>query len=164
MSGTALQTIEDYLAASYEWEPEYVRGVIQERPMPTRFHGKLVYLLSRRLPAAVDASVECRLRLAPDVVRIADLAIFTEPDSGEVYPNKPPLVTLEVLSPDDRVSEAIEKCEEYRTWGVAHIWVIEPRLQKFYVYTAGLSERDRFELPEYGFCVTAESLFAAARQ
>jgi hypothetical protein len=45
---------------------------------------------------------------------------------------------------------------------VPNIWVIDPELRKLYVYTAGLSERDRFDLPELGFTVTAGELFASA--
>jgi hypothetical protein len=63
---------------------------------------------------------------------------------------------------DDRLSEVPRKCEEYGTWGVPNIWVIESEMRKLYVYTAGFSEVDRFELPEFGFSVTAASLFSAA--
>jgi Uma2 family endonuclease len=160
MASTTLLTVEQYLKSHYEWEPEYVRGELIERAMPTKIHAKLVYLLSRRLPDQVHGFVEFRMRLQEGVFRIPDLAVFRdEPDD---FPATPPLVAVEVTSPDDRLSEILRKCEEYRAWGVPNIWVIESEMRKFYVYTAGLSEVDRFQLPEFGFSVTAASLFAAA--
>ena len=36
-------------------------------------------------------------------------------------PEKPPLVLIEVLSPNDRLTAVLEKLEEYRAWGVRHV-------------------------------------------
>ena len=42
-----------------------------------------------------------------------------------------------------------KKLEEYRVWGVRHIWLIDPWLKKLYVYSGGsLSEVKKFDLPE----------------
>jgi Uma2 family endonuclease len=160
MASTTLLTVEEYLKTHYEWEPEYVRGELIERAMPNKIHARLVALLTRRLPDALYCYVEFRMRLPESVFRIPDLAAFRdEPDD---FPAAPPLVTVEVTSPDDPLSEILRKCEEYRAWGVPNIWVIESEVRKFYVYTAGLSEVDRFDLAEFGFSVSAESLFAEA--
>ncbi len=131
--------------------------------MPTWVHGKLLYFLIRRLPPSCTGGVEVRMRIAEDVVRIPDLSVFlASAEPAEQHPSQPPLVTVEVLSPDDRHVEVMRKCHEYREWGVPNIWVIDPEARKLYVYTAGLSERDRFELPELGFTLSAAELFAAA--
>lgn len=160
MASSTLLTVDQYLKTPYEWEPEYVRGELIERPTPNKIHARLVALLTRRLPEAAFFYVEFRMRLSTDVIRIPDLAIFAaEPED---FPASPPIATIEVISPDDRLSEILRKCGEYREWGVPNIWVIEPDVRKFYVYTAGLSEVAQFELPEYGFSVSAESLFAEA--
>jgi Uma2 family endonuclease len=36
-------------------------------------------------------------------------------------PDTPPLIVVEILSPDDRLTEVREKLEEYRAWGVPHV-------------------------------------------
>jgi hypothetical protein len=50
--------------------------------------------------------------------------------------------------------------QDYRTWGVEHIWLVEPELKQFHIYDHGsLREVDQLELPEFGFVVTAADLF-----
>jgi Uma2 family endonuclease len=104
------------------------------------------------------------MQLAADLFRVPDLAVFTNPPA-EQAPSSPPLVVVEITSPDDRHQDLLQKLEEYRVWGVQHIWVVEPELKKFHVYdTEGLARVDQFELPQFGFSVTARELFAEASQ
>jgi hypothetical protein len=54
----------------------------------------------------------------------------------------------------------LQKLEEYRGWGVRHIWLVEPELKKLYVFDRGsLTEVQRLELPQFNFAVTAPELF-----
>jgi Uma2 family endonuclease len=53
-------------------------------------------------------------------------------------PDTPPLVAIEILSPDDRLIEVRQKLEEYQAWGVPHIWLIDPRSHRFYTCDSGL--------------------------
>jgi Uma2 family endonuclease len=43
-------------------------------------------------------------------------------------------VAIEIVSPDDRYSEMLEKLAEYQEWGVANIWVIDPHRRTLAVY------------------------------
>jgi hypothetical protein len=38
MGTKALISPEQYLSTHYEWDPEYVRGELRERPMPDGVH------------------------------------------------------------------------------------------------------------------------------
>ena len=101
------------------------------------------------------------MRLAADVFRIPDVAVFVGSPPAEQVPSSPPLVVIEITSPDDRHQELLEKLEEYRAWGVAHIWVVEPELKTLYVYAAGsLSKVSEFELRYLDFRVSGQELFA----
>jgi Uma2 family endonuclease len=164
MATSALLTAEQYLAMHFgEREPEFVHGELRERPMPTWTHGRLQFLLCLRLNQIGFACVEVRMRLANDLIRIPDVAVFVGAPPAEEVPTSPPFVVVEVTSPDDRHQDLLEKLEEYRAWGVPHVWVVEPKLKKFYVYTsAGLAQLSQFELSEFGFRVTAAELFAEA--
>ena len=51
---------------------------------------------------------------------------------------QPPLVVVEVLSPDDRLTEMLDRCQDYMTRGVAHIWVVDPEGKVFTVDGGGL--------------------------
>ncbi len=61
------------------------------------------------------------------------MAVFAGSPPPEQIPSSPPLVVIEITSPDDRHQDLLEKLEEYRTWGVAHVWVVEPELKSLRV-------------------------------
>jgi Uma2 family endonuclease len=161
MATTAQLTVEKYLNTPYgEYEPEFVNGEIIERSMPTPFHGWLTHLLSMRLHTAGYCLIASRMRPGKNVIRIPDLSVFHQFPSERV-PASPPFVTVEIVSPDDRHEDLIRKLEEYRLWGVEHVWLVEPELRKFHVYDSrGLMEVRAFELP--GLRIDAAELFAEA--
>lgn len=113
------------------------------------------------MPERGFTTASISLRIAPDLIRIADMAIFAKVPRADI-PDEPPLVAVEILVPEDRFTHIMQKLSEYWAWGVANIWVISPKLQKFYVYDGSLRERDRFELAEYNLRISAADLFAAA--
>jgi Uma2 family endonuclease len=164
MAAGALLSAEQYLATHFgEREPEFVRGELVNRPMPTWLHGRIQHLLSVRLHGVGFCGTEVRMRLAADLFRIPDLAVFVGSPPAEQVPSSPPLVVVEITSPDDRHQELLEKLEEYRAWGVQHIWVVEPELKILHVYgPGGLVSVSEFELREFAFRVTAVELFAEA--
>ena len=76
-------------------------------------------------------------------------------------PDQPPLVVVEILSKDDRHVDLMQKLEEYHNWGVAHIWVIDPSLKRFSMYTGfGLQNVSSLSLSDYPFQLTPTELFA----
>lgn len=166
MATRALITPEQYLATHFEREPELVRGELVERPLPTFSHGNIQLVLGSRLLAFAQThgmfiAVEVRMRLDRDLYRIPDIGVWAGPEPPGQLPFTPPLVVVEVSSPDDRLHDLLQKLEEYQVWGVQHIWLVEPELKKFHVYDNGsLREVRRLELPELGFAVTAAELFA----
>jgi len=122
----------EYLSTSFDGaDREYVRGEIVERSMPNFLHGEMQFELAFRFRQLRDSHrlfgcSETRMRLAPDLYRIPDIAVFAESKPDEPVPSRPPLVVIEIISPDDRYSEMLEKLAEYQQWGVANIWVVDP--------------------------------------
>jgi Uma2 family endonuclease len=103
---------------------------------------------------------ELRLQLSPELVRIPDVCAFAETEPAEEIPTRPPYVTVEIVSPDDRYSELVQKLNEYWTWGVKHVWLAGPCTRKLSVYdSAGLHEVTAFSLPEFDLHITAADLF-----
>lgn len=157
-------SVEEYLRTSFDGpEPDYLDGEIVERGMPNLPHSNA----QRRLMAwfagmEEKLSLQCfpdlRLRVGERRYRVADLAVF-EGRPTEDVPSSPPLAAIEILSPDDRFAEVLTKLEEYRTWGVAHVWFVNPVSRNLYVYSAGLSEEASLSLPEYGVEVGAAEVF-----
>ena len=102
------------------------------------------------------ACSETRMRLAPDLYRIPDIAVFAESKPDEPVPSRPPLVAIEIISPDDRYSEMLEKLAEYQQWGVANIWVVDPHRRTLAIYeNEALRTVPVLTLPGYPFELSA---------
>jgi Uma2 family endonuclease len=68
---------------------------------------------------------------------------------------------MEIVSSDERHLDLMQKLEEYRQWGVAHIWVVNPATKGFAVYTdIGLQNVSSLSLPGYPLEITPAELFA----
>jgi Uma2 family endonuclease len=163
MASKTLLTADQYLGTHFgDRPPEFVHGELIERSMPKWLHSRLQYLLGLRLRGVGLCAPELHMRLAPDVIRIADIAVYRQTPSEQI-PKSPPFLAIEIISPDDKHQELLSKLKQYREWGIENIWVLEPELEEFHVYSAnGLVRVDQFELPEFGFSVSAAELFAEA--
>ena len=51
----------------------------------------------------------------------------------------PPLLCVEILSPEDRVSEMQERIDDYLAFGVPYVWVVDPERRKARTHTANAS-------------------------
>ncbi|MGI8742783.1 MAG: Uma2 family endonuclease [Bryobacteraceae bacterium] len=145
----------EYLSTSFEGlDREYVHSEIVERTTPNFPHaeaqGNLFSSFRQfRESYSLFPGVELRMRLADDLYRVADVAVF-EGKRPELVPRDPPLVTIEILSPDDRWSDVLEKLDEYQTWGVAHIWLVDLARQRLFVYRSGdIVAVDALRIPGY---------------
>src|SRR5579871_1566524 len=164
MASKAPITAEQYLTTHFEREPELVHGELVERPSPTFSHGDIQLELGSRLRVlarihGLFRGVEVRVKIEDDLFRIPDIAMWSEPP-GEV-PSHPPLLIVEIASPDDRLIDMLIKFGEYANWGVPNLWLIEPTLKEFRIYDRGSLQRvDQLELQQFGFSITAADLFA----
>jgi len=131
---------EEYLHSSYEPECELVDGELLERNVGERDHSVLqgefiFYFASRRKLWGVEVFPSLRIRLAPGHYRVPDLSVYTQPAPRDPVFSTPPFIAIEILSPDDRMSRIRRKIDDYLTFGVPYIWVIDPEARKADVYT-----------------------------
>jgi len=158
-------TAEQYLRMTFEHDAEFVHGEIVERAMPDYIHSRIQVLLaalfeSLRRTHGLLACAELRIKIAAGIYRIPDVSVFAAPPPQQV-PENPPLITIEILSKDDRHSDLMQKLEEYLAWGVANIWVVDPITKRFSLYThLGLQNVSSFSLPDYPFQLTPSDLFS----
>ena len=108
----------------------------------------------------------------PDTVRAADAAFVSRQRMAQVksrsYLDVAPELVVEVMSPDDRWHDLMDKLDEYFAIGVQLIWVADPRQQQVYVYRSvtdvqRLSAADTLTGGEVlpGFSVPVADLFAS---
>ena len=166
MSTKTAVSIEEYLRTSYEdLDREYVDGEIVERTLPTNLHSKTQCRLAGILDRLSETRplfgrVELRSRVSATRVRIPDVSAYAGVEPTDPVPSNPPLIAIEILSPDDRQAKLVAKLEEYRQWGVRHLWLVNPQARKLHVYEEGvLREVDLLEVPEFELRVTATEIF-----
>ena len=87
---------------------------------------------------AVGGEVGIYIRRNPDTVRAADIAFISKerdvrPRAKGYFEVAPELV-VEVLSPDDRMSEVREKLRDYFSADVVAVWLVDPALRRVLVY------------------------------
>lgn len=90
---------------------------------------------------------------------IPDVAVFHPVEPQERIPETPPLIVIEVLSLDDKMTALRQKLEEYRTWGVLHVWLVDPHAKRLYTCDAGLTEVPALKVPKLGIEVTPSDIF-----
>lgn len=155
MGTKALISPEQYLATHYEREPEYVRGELRERPMPDAVHAWIQrVLLLMFVPAkhGLIALPEVRCLVAPDVYRLPDVAVLPAGKPIQRVPSKPLFAVIEIVSRDERHVELFQKLGDYQRWGVQHIWVIDPWLNRLGVWSKDtLLPVDALSLPTHNF-------------
>ena len=136
MSATTLIPVEEYLRYSEKPNCEYRDGVLYPKPMPTMFHALLEYMLVTMLrKLGLPAASEVTVRLSPAKFLVPD--VIAAPVLQSPYPTEPVLLCCEILSPEDRLSTMLSKCEEYHAWGVPFCWVIDPIKRTAWEYHAG---------------------------
>lgn len=161
-------SVEEYLALSFpdHAEPEYAAGELVERTAPHPLHGQIQILLGilfarlrERAPRMALIS-ELRARVAADRIRIIDFAAYLDSRPPGPCATTAAYVAVEIASPDDRLNNILEKLDEYRRWGVPHVWLVNPWSRRVYEYNeAGLMERSALRLADFDFEITAAELF-----
>lgn len=111
----------------FEHDAEFVEGRVVERPMPTPQHSKMQGFLVRVLHMlrGLQALPELRLRTRLDRTRVPDVCLIrTIPNDSPT--TIAPYLCVEILSPEDRMVEVLDRVSEYFDMGVQFVWIIDP--------------------------------------
>lgn len=129
---TALQIpLHEYLGISYRPDREYVDGEVRERNVGKYEHARVQALLAgwfnRHEKAwGVQVVTEQRVQVSSTRVRIPDVALLANGAQPDVIVD-PPVLVIEILSPDDSYSDTQERAQDYRAMGVETVWIIDPK-------------------------------------
>lgn len=164
-----LLSIDEYLHTSYKPDVDFVDGEIEERNLGEFEHARLQYVLASFFFAkekawGIQGVVEQRIRVSPSRVRICDLAILRTDAPREKVTQTPPLICIEILSPEDRLSRAERVLADYLAMGVPNLWLIDPLRRSAYTFdAAGLHHADptRLAVPSSPIALDLTEPFAA---
>ena len=92
--------------------------------------------------------------------RVRDVAVFDRSRPVEQIFTRPPLIVIEVLSPEDTWRRMEERVKDYLDFGVPHVWIPDPGPRRAWTAT-----RDRFaetrilEMAGSAIAIPLEELF-----
>ena len=147
MAASTQISVEEYLHTVYRPDRDYVDGVVEERNLGERDHswvqGNLVgFFRARYRQTGIAALPEWRFQIKPTRFRIPDV-IVTDGKPDERILTKPPLLCIEILSPEDTVSRINQRVQEYLTFGVPVVWLIDPVEKRIWIYRSnGMEEAE----------------------
>jgi len=159
-----LVPVEEYLSTAYHPDVDYIGGHLEERNVGEKEHGKLQFritLLLKRLRKVVPF-IETRLRIAVDHYRVPDVCAYEKEPDESIF-TKPPVLCIEILSPEDRMSRVMKVVHDYLSMGVPTVWVLDPLGKKAYVADASVGFRevtDRIEAAGQQVTLTLEEIFS----
>jgi Uma2 family endonuclease len=165
-----LITMEEYLHTAYHPDCDFVDGRLEERTMGTPKHGLLQmqlghWFIAHQAEWRVRVMSEVRTRVSKTRVRLPDVCVVPMEGAsvGEVRVT-PPMLAIEILSPEDRMNRVIERLDDFLAMGVEHLWVFDPEERTAYTYTASglkLVKTAELRVAESPIYVNLAELFSA---
>ena len=140
MPSRTLVSVDEYLHTSYDPDCDYVDGAIVERYVGETDHsdcqGRIyAYFLNRSRQLRVYPLVEERVQVSSARFRIPDVCVVLGAKPAEQILTTPPLICVEILSREDRMSAMQERISDYLQFGVHYVWVVDPRTRRAWIYT-----------------------------
>ncbi|HKW97958.1 MAG TPA: Uma2 family endonuclease [Bryobacteraceae bacterium] len=140
MSSRTLVSVEEYLHTTYDPDCDYVDGELEERNVGELDHSDLQgrvysYFLNRSRALKIYPYVALRTQVSPTRFRIPDICVVAGPKPTEQVLTHPPLIAIEILSKDDRMSAMQEKIADHLKFGVRYVWVIDPVTRRAWEYS-----------------------------
>lgn len=161
-----LISVSEYLHTSYRPDCDYVDGEVQERNLGEYDHAAIQGALIRWFGAHrrdwnIRVVPEQRVQVAPTRFRIPDVCVLSRDLPIEQIITRPPIVCVEILSPEDTLRRTRERVEDYRRFGVGNIWIVDPATRSgFNCRPEGLIAASEFAVAGTPISLSLPELFA----
>ena len=145
MATGSLVSVHEYLSTSYRPDCDYVDGVVLERNLGEKNHSQLqsaiwLYYHLRRQQWGLWGFVELRVQVSATRFRVPDVCLALGNPPEQII-STPPFICIEILSPDDRLSEMRQRVEDYLAFGVSYVWILDPATRQAWRCTSnGMQE------------------------
>jgi Uma2 family endonuclease len=140
MATAALTPLSEYLKTSYRPDREYLDGEVLERNMGKWEHARVQAALAAWFWAhestwGVMVATEWRTQVSATRVRIPDVVVLAANSRQPDILTQPPLLIVEILSPEDTFAETQRRAEDYQRMGADTLWIIDPQTRTAKVCT-----------------------------
>ena len=131
MATGTLIPLSRYLGHSYRPDCDYIDGELQERNLGELDHSDLQTRLLELLLKAenklhIRANAELRVQVKTMRFRVPDVCVLRRDAPREQIVRTPPVLCIEVLSPDDTVNKTRERVRDFLGMGVSAVWFLDP--------------------------------------
>jgi Uma2 family endonuclease len=134
----ATVSVDEYLHSVYEPDMDFVDGILEDRNVGEFDHAKIQRALLMALVQGEDRGgyfviQETRMQVSPTRFRVPDTCLIASDNLPHRIIREAPLLCIEVLSPEDRVTRLQRRCQDYLDMGVPEVWLLDPVLRVAYV-------------------------------
>lgn len=125
-------SVTEYLRSAYRPDMDYVDGHLEVRNLGEYEHGQLQRILIGIFDAHakewnIRIAPETRLQVKAERFRVPDLMILSRTDEKPIrIVRTPPLLCVEILSPEDNFLRIQKRMLDYVEMGVRHGWALDP--------------------------------------
>jgi Uma2 family endonuclease len=139
---TTKTSLEEYLSTTYRPDAEYIDGELRERNVGELEHSRMVKAIMRwfeRYEAGwqVEALPDVRVQVSAENYRVPDICLRPLANPDVRFVTAVPAAVIEVLSPEDSVSDYRERIADYRRKGITGIWIVDPATRQGWDCSSG---------------------------
>jgi Uma2 family endonuclease len=134
-------SLSEYLNTRYRPDCDHLDGQVVERNVAEWDHSRLrgllgAYLCNREKQWGIYVVLGQRMKVTAGRFRVSDITVIAgDPPVGPII-TSPPFLSVEILSPSDRLAEMQDRIDDYLSFGVRYVWVINPQTRHAYIHTA----------------------------
>ena len=142
MASTTLVPLETYLHTAYRPDCEYIDGELKERNVGEKEHARLQKVILRFFLGLEDQGMlsvfpELRVQVMPTRFRVPDITVLRADAPDEQIITHPPLIVIEILSPDDSLMSMRDRINDYLSFAIPHVWIVDPSDRMGYICHSG---------------------------
>jgi Uma2 family endonuclease len=148
MATAVFVPLNEYVDTVYRPDREYIDGEVVERNVGELDHSRFQmllshYLFSREKKWGIVVLPEQRVQVKATRFRVPDITVVAGSLPTTPILQGPPFLCIEILSKGDSMDDVQERIDDYLTFGVSHVWVVNPRKLRAFHYTRdGIKEAE----------------------
>lgn len=121
------------------------------------------WFFNHRAEWKIDVLAGYRTRTSKTRVRLPDVCVMWQGDGKERVRVTPPLLCIEILSPEDRPGRVMKRLDDFVAMGAENLWILDPSDRSAATYGRfGMKavEGDRLEIAGTGIYLDVAGIFA----